>query len=283
MNGKGLPVIEERVLSHKEQFEVETRNRCEATWAKKPLFSILDQERIRRSTAMLSTLPLKGKAIADLGSGASPYPLKDSMVTAVDASQKALDQCPDHVKCIRGCLPYVRLPEESFDGVLLLDVITELEPHLYRLLLSEASLLMKREAFCLCSCPLDFDSEDPLGHFLSLLRTEFDIVELKKSYHRLYIILRRLLDAPGKFICAAREEAYRRGQIEKRRGLLRLWFYLNSMKAVSYFWKLFAPLKRRLHNRTLLLALEKLSEILWGDGALSHVIVLCKRKSWHKR
>lgn len=281
MNGKRLQVIEERVLTGRERFEAETRLRCEQAWAEKRDFSILENERIRRTQAILSKLSLKGKAVADLGCGDSPFDLEGSCVTALDAAQGALDRCPPGRKRIRGSLPYVRLPEESFDAVLLTDVIAEIDPHLYRLLLSEASILMKKEAFCICSTELDFTSEDPLGYFLSLLRTEFEILEVLKSYHRLYIYLRHCLDAPACFVHAAADPSYRQCEMEKRKGVSRLWFYLNSLKWISFFWRLFMPLKKKAHSRPLLLFLERFSEILWGEGALSHVIVLCKRKSLH--
>lgn len=281
MSGKGLQVIEERVLTRREQYEEETRLRCERAWKEKESFSIIEFERISRTDALISRLSLKGKAVADLGSGISPFSLKESAVTAVDAVQAALDRCPPHVKTIRGSLPYVRLPEESFDAVLLADVVAEIEPHLYRLLLSEASMLMKKDAFCLCSTELDFTSEDPLGHFLSLLRTEFEIVELRKSYHRLYIHFRNILDAPARFVRAASDPSYRGRHLQKRSGLSRFWFYFHSLKWISYFWRPLTPLKKCLHNRPFLLFCEKLSEILLGENSLSHVIVLCKRKSLH--
>ncbi|MCC5833004.1 MAG: class I SAM-dependent methyltransferase [Chlamydiales bacterium] len=279
MIGKGLPVVEERVLTNRERYQERIRLSCERGWAEKGGSSILERERISRTDALLSKLGLKGKAIADLGCGDSPFSLKESSVTGVDAAQTALNRSPPYVKRIKGCLPYVRLLEESFDTVLLTDVIAEIEPHLRRLLLSEASILMKREAFCICSSELDFASEDPLSHFLSLLRTEFDIIELRKSYHRLYIYLRDILDAPSRFVQAAAEQSYRCRQLEKRSGFSRLWFYVNTLKWVSYIWHPFTHLKKRFHNRSLLLFCEKISEILWGEGGLSHVIVLCKRKS----
>jgi len=284
VSGKGLPIIEERVLSKKEQFEEETRARCEKAWVEKGVEkgtpTILERERIKRTAEILSKLSLNGKAVADLGCGSSPFSLEGAHVTAVDAADSM--PVPDQVKRIKGCLPYVRLPEESFDGVLLTDVIAEIEPHLYRLLLSEISTLMKRDSFFLCSTELDLGSEDPYSHFLSLLRTEFQVLETKKSYHRLYIYLRHTLDAPTRFVRAGKEEAYRLQQIQKRRGLSRLWFYLNSLKWVSAIWSPLTPLKKQLHHRPLLLLLERISEALWGEGALTHVIVLCKRKSLHQ-
>ncbi len=283
MIGKTLPVLNQPILSKKEQYAEEARIRSERAWAEKCTSTALEKERISRIDALLSTLSLKGKALADLGCGDSPFSLEESRVTAVDVARAALDRCPSHIKRIRGALPYVRLPEESFDGVLLTDVIAEIEPHLYRLLLSEISELMKKEAFCICSTELDFHSEDPLGHFLALLKTEFEITTLSKSYHRLYIGFRGALDAPSKFVRASFDQTYRRRQMDERGGFFRLWFYLNSLKWLSYLWRPLTPLKKALHNRPLLLFCEKISEILWGEGALSHVVAHCKRKSLHKQ
>lgn len=293
MSGKGLPIIEERVLSKKEQFEENTRARCEQAWEEDaakldPNQTVIGRERIKRTRELLAKLhfglSLEGKAIADLGCGNAALAslFEGADITAVDVAQSALDKCPEHIKRVRGCLPYCRLPEESFDGVLLTDVIAELEPHLYRLMLSEVSVLMKRDGFFLCSTELDLYSEDPLGHFLAFLKTEFEVVETKKSYHRLYFYLRRWLDAPARFAHAGKEPTYRLLQLEKRSGFYRLWFYLNSLKWISYVWRPLTPLKNSLHQPSLLLFFERISEILWGEGALTHVIALCKRKSLHQ-
>ncbi len=287
MSGKGLPIIEERVLSKKEQFKEKTRSFWEEAWSKKsekydPSQSILGRERIRR-TALLLPDSLKGKSIVDLGCGAAPFAsyLNEARLTVVDVAQNALARAPASAKRVCGTLPYCRLPEESFDGVLFTDVIADLEPHLYRLMLSEASALLKCEGFFLCSTELDLHSEDALPVFLDLLSTEFEVVKSQKSYHRLYFYLRRGLDAPARFIRAGKEPAYRLQQLNKRAYFLRLWFYLNSIRPICYLWLPLKPLKNKLQTRSLLLLLERLSQLFFGEGALTHIAVLCRRKSLH--
>ena len=285
MIGKGLPIVEERVLSKKEALEEKSRARFEQKWRTccyAPEATALGRERLKRTAAILSTLDLEGKKVADLGCGNAPFAaqLTSSHITALDVAEAALEHCPESVQTVRRYLPYTRLPEESFDAVLLTDVIADLEPHLYRLTLSEVAALMKREGIFLCSTELDLNSEDALDQFLALLQTEFKVVKLEKSYHRLYLHLRSLLDAPSRFVRASQEPDYRLRQMEKRRGVARLWFYCNSLKWVSYLWRLLAPLKKRLHSRSLLLFLERISETVLGEGALTHVIAVCARKGF---
>ncbi|MCH9627193.1 MAG: hypothetical protein S4CHLAM2_08280 [Chlamydiales bacterium] len=285
MSGKGLPIIEERVLSKKEQFEEKTRSFWEEAWSEEsekydPSQTVLGKERVQR-TAQLLPDALSGKRIADLGCGTAPFAsyLSEADLTFVDVAEAALNRAPASAKHVRSTLPYCRLPEESFDGVLLTDVIADLEPHLYRLMLSEVSALLKREGFFLCSTELDLHSEDALPVFLDLIRTEFEVVKSQKSYHRLYFYLRRCLDAPARFVRAGREPAYRLQQLNKRAYFSRLWFYLNSIQPICYLWLPLKPLKSRLQSRSLLLFLERLSQLLFGEAALTHIALLCRKKS----
>nr|NGX62276.1 hypothetical protein [Chlamydiota bacterium] len=45
----------------------------------------------------------------------------------------------------------------------------------------------------LLSTPLDVRTEDPIGHLISLIRTEFEIEDCQVSHHRLYHSLQRFL------------------------------------------------------------------------------------------
>lgn len=283
MSGKGLPILEENKLSQKEQFEKVVRTFFERAWEEEeskldPYQTALGRERVLRTGEILSKLTFQ--TIADLGCGNAPFAsyLKDANVTAVDVAQPALNRCPASIKLLRQCLPYCNLLERSFDGVILTDVIADIEPHLHRLLLSEVSFIMKREGFFLCSTELDLYSEGPLDHFITLLQTEFEIIEMKKSYHRLYFYLRRGLDAPSRFVRASKESEYRIRQLKKRKGLFRIWFYCNSISGISCIWRPFIFLKNLFHTRWVILFLEKISKILWRSRGLTHVIVLCRSK-----
>ncbi len=290
MSGNRLRIIEERVLSKKEQYEQETYTRTEHAWKENPskldpACSALGRERVKRTRELLSQLSFEGKEVVDLGCGSAPFilDLEQATITVVDSARSALDRCPESVRRIRGCLPYCRLPEEGFDGVILTDVIAEIDPHLYRLTISEISALMKREAFFLCSTELDHRTEEPLSHFLSLVKTEFEVVNMQTSSHRLFLFIRRCFEAPTRFIRGSQNGAYRQRQLEKRTGLFRLWFFLNSMQGIAYVWWPFVPLKKMLNGRPSILFFEKISEILWGEGAYTHVIVLLKKKSLHRQ
>lgn len=289
MSGKSLPVLNQEILTKKQEFEKQAEDYWESAWKLEsekytPSNSVLGQERIKRTEALLDSLPLDGKSVVDLGCGTAPLSsfLKTSNVTALDVSATALAKCPKHVKGVQQCLPYLRLPEEHFDLVLLTEVIAELQPQLYRLLLSEISFVMKKGGFFLCSTELDLYSEDPFLNFVSLVQTEFDLVEVKKSYHRLFFYLRRFLEAPSRFFRAGKNPDFRLRQLKKRKGFFRIWFFFNSMKGIHFFWRPFIFLKNYFHSRSALLNLERLSEFLWGEKALTHVIVLCKKKTLQK-
>lgn len=288
MSGKKLAIIEERVLSHKEQLEENSRAQWEKVWQEEsdklnPRNTARGRARLKRTAEFLSRLDLNGKNVADLGCGnGSLFPfLEGGAITALDISERALSLCPDGVKKIRRILPYSHLPEQNFDCVLLTEVLAEIEPHLHRLLLSEIFAIMKKEAFFICSTELDIYSEDALEQFLVLLQCEFEVIELKKSYHRLFFHMRRALDAPSRFVRAGRDEGYRRLALEKREGVFRLWFYLNSLKWLSLLWRPWIFLKKRVHSQRALQTLESLSKFVWGERGVTHVIALCKRKSLH--
>lgn len=221
MSGKPLKIVEE--LTSREKFEIETAKRCAKEW-RDPRESVWGRERIKRSLKLLSSLTFQGKRGVDLGggNGALLSSIEGIDGTVVDIVDEALARCPKSIKTLKRCLPYCRLPEESFDLVILTDVIAEMEPSFYRLLLSESAALLAPGGYFLCSTPLDCQTYDPLGHFLTLLKTEFEIQKMYLSYHRLS--------------------------------------------------------KGRAFHRFFLLFFERLSRLLWCDGALSHVIVLCKRK-----
>lgn len=184
---------------------------------------------------------------------------------------------------ITACLPYVNLPEDFFDGVVCTDVLAEIDAHLHRLTLSEISALLKRDGWFICSTPLDLYSYDALEQFFALLKTEFDLKSFKMSYHRLLFYLTRSLKAPQRFAKAEADPLYRLNQLKSRSGLLRLWFYLNSSKWLSFFWKCIARpsnfLKKKVdESRRLLLILERLSVFFFGRYGLTHVIVLARKK-----
>jgi len=126
----------------------------------------------------------------DLACGTSPlssYLLKKNLkVDALDISNKALSYIKEPVNKFQEALPSTKRDDFFYDVVLALDIIAELHPNDYRLFFAEISRLMKREAICLISTPLDPKTHQPDQKFLSLMQTEFTIEERLCSHHLLY-------------------------------------------------------------------------------------------------
>lgn len=248
MSGKRFNVLSERPLSQREQYESTAKRMCDDYWNSTslekldPFLTALGQERIERTWDLIrQQVPsFKEKAVVDLGCGsgalAAHFAEQGSQIVGVDGAEKALNHCDKKgIPSLIAQLPYVKLADESFEGALLTDVIAEITPSLYRLTLSEVARLLTKEGWFVCSTPLDLYSEDALFHFFSLIQSEFKIVTQRKSYHRLYFYCRRFLEAPSRFVTAAKCADYRGKQLEKRGGLMRLWFYLNTLKAIAVF------------------------------------------------
>jgi len=213
---------QEKSLSKKQRFEAEAKERFDTYWAHPPPLNAVDKLRLKRTWDLIKCV--EGVKAIDLGCGSGELALKLQRngldVTALDVSSKALEIVKRKgVHGIWGCLPYLTLPDTSFDLVVCTDVIAELEVPLYRLLLSELSLLVKREGRVVISTSLDVGSIDALGKFRSLIESEFTILKRVYSSHRLFPRSQKFLHI-----------------------------------------------------------LENLSEILWGDGAITHVIFLCQKK-----
>jgi ubiquinone/menaquinone biosynthesis C-methylase UbiE len=287
----GLPIVEEKTKTKREHYEERVRQVCDSVPLEKidPLCSAQGQVRIERTLELLAKhIACKGDLIADLGCGtaviASLLADQGGVLTALDVSDRVL-QSSKHTQMSyrRGCIPYLSFSDACFDGVIFTDVIAEIEPPLYRLTLSELARLLKRNGWMICSTQLDLYSHDAQERFIQLIHTEFEIIASVKSYHRLHFYLTRWVKAPARFVRAARQENYRAEHLQRRSGFMRLWFYLNSTKAASLLWRpctlLSFPLQRMIKkNRPLLLALERLSKIIWGTKALTHLIVLARKK-----
>jgi 2-polyprenyl-3-methyl-5-hydroxy-6-metoxy-1,4-benzoquinol methylase len=279
----GLPIAKEK--NKKELYEEEVYEHCAKICAEKldPLQSAQGRERIIRTLELLEKhCQIAGSTIADLGCGsgviASQLASKGALVTAVDAIERSL--LPNFKKV---CIPYLPFSDEAFDGLVFTDVIAEITPHHYRLTLSELNRLLNKKGWLIISTPLDLYSHDAYDQFIQLIRTEFEIIESSKSYHRLHFYLNRIASAPRRFIQSSEQASYRLRQLQKRSGLMRLWLYLNSTKFVALLWRpvalFFKPLEQGLKkSQRLLLFAEALSEILWGKGALTHIIVLARKR-----
>lgn len=285
---RNLKLVEPQ--SQKQLYAESVRQACEKTPFEKldPDRTAIDRERIRRTLALLAQhSDPKSLRIADLGCGVGKIALalgeKGAQVIAVDAMNSLLQQCVPQIICKQAYIPYLPFTDESFDGIVFTDVIASIESHLHRLTLSELARLADRDGWLLISTPLDLYSLDADVLFLQLVETEFEVIDTVSSYHRLHFHLCRWIEAPARFTRAGRSTAYRQAQMQKRKGLARLWFALNSQRLIAPAWQPFAwlltgPCKFVKNSRRMLLLAERLSEMLWGSTALTHMIVLARKK-----
>lgn len=278
-------------LSQKQIYTESVRQECDRVPFEKldPQQAAIARERIERTLKLLRqhTDP-QGLHIADLGCGAGSIALaladSHAQVTAVDAAAALLERWHHpNVVCKQAYIPYLPFNDESFDGLVLTDVIASIEPHLHRPTLSELARLLTREGWLMISTPLDLYSTDADLLFLQLVQTEFEVIATTPSYHRLHFYLSRWIEAPSRFVRASHSSLYRTTQLQKRSGFTRLWFTLNSHPAVAPAWRPLAwllekPSKFIKNNRRLLLLAERLSKMLWGNSALTHMIVLARKK-----
>lgn len=289
-----LSILNESALSRKELFELQTKKRCEELWNKSPIEKLdpmataIGRERVERTWSLIDKQTTEGKKIVDLGCGngiiTSRLSQRGAQVTAIDGAQSALNLCKQKgVTLMQAFLPYLPLADQSVEGVVLADVIADIEPPFYRLLMSEIARVLPKEGWFICSTGLDLYSEDALMRFMDLVKSEFEITTKKMSYHRLHYYLWQWIKAPLRWSRASKESAYRSRQLEKRRGLVRLLFYLHSLPGISLFWhyvaKGLSPLYARfLRSHKILIMCEKASRILWGRGGVTHVIVFAKKR-----
>lgn len=168
-----------------------------------PTTRVTERLRIQRTLDLVDELgPVEGWAVVDLGCGAGTIAraLRDrgAHVTAVDVADEALRRIHKTdgkgITLKQECLPFTSLPENAFDLVIATDLLAELAPRDFRLFFSELARLVKRDGAVLCSTGLDTRTIDPLGRFLSLLATEFEIDAWRYSYHADYLCVRRCLE-----------------------------------------------------------------------------------------
>lgn len=282
-----MRVVEEK--SSKQLYIDKVKETCENTPKEKldPSLTALGKERIARTLHLLQTISnLKDQRIIDIGCGTGllAHALADrgAIVTAVDASNRLASHFPS-ILFKQAIIPYLPFDDTGFEGVIFTDVIADIEPSLYRLTFSELSRLLIREGWLVCSTPLDIHSIDATERFIELIKSEFDIIDIIPSFHRLHFHVMRFLQAPERFLRAAHDPHYRQKQLNKRSRLARRWFTLNSQKWLAPLWRpfsfLFSATKQTIQNhRFCLIFLERLSEMLWGKSALTHLIILARKK-----
>ena len=227
------------------------------------------------------------KIVSDLGCGYGTLSKhlrdKGAKVDAIDIAKNALKHVEneENITPLQEYVPYTHLEDDHYDLVLSTELIAYLPKEDYRLYFSELSRLVKKDGFVVCSTPIDIYSDDALQRFASLAETEFDIQHWVFGYHYLWIKFYGLLRAPASFVKAARDPRFRKEQLDKRKGLSRLWFRWNS--SLSFLWIplkwLFQPLVALVrNNKKFLLNLESWSRFIWQEQAISHAMFIGKRR-----
>ncbi len=256
-----------------------------------PYNSSWGKKRIERTLTLFRKHgKFEGAKCVDLGTGWGVLTLKcaeeGGMVDTVDIATQPLDRVKGKYPSIhtfQDYVPHTLLNEETYDVVLATEIVAELPVQEMRLFFSELARLVKKDGLIVCSTSLDIYSIDAFERFRTLAETELDIIDSKLSYNYLWIKLENFLSAPNRFSKAGSDPAYRERKIQERHGLIRKWFQLNSSPILGHFWKcigfLSNPLQRSLYKQGWLLhSLESVSQLFWGDQALSHVIIVGRRR-----
>ena len=257
-----------------------------------PLRNCMERERLDRTLALLKEkIEIRGKKAVDLGCGGGVFSrmIRDegATVDAVDISPNALKivNSYDHTRLTtyQDYVPSTTLKDDDYDIVICTELIADLKPDEYRLLISELVRLVKTDGWIICSTSLDIDSVDALQRFAELGESEIDINKWRFSHHRCYIRLCDFLEAPEKFVKASRQHAYKMQQLNERRSISRWWFRLNSATIPAAFWYLISLVTKPTLNwikqsNRILLNLEKMCKFLWAEAGITQAIFVGKRR-----
>lgn len=252
----------------------------------------IGRERMRRTLTLIQKhMDVNGKRAADLGCGngcfACSLQKAGAVIDAVDIASQPLkmlkDQGLDRIHTLQDYVPHTRLNDNAYDLVVANELIAEIPQEEHRLFFSEIARLMKNDGMCVCSTELDIYSLDAFERFLKLVKTELEVVDAHFSTHYLWIKLGNVLDAPAKLAKGWQDGYFREKELQEKSGFNRFWFLMNSSRYLGWFWKgiswITNPMKGVIEQqRWLLLGLEKLSSFFWQEQAISHVILLAKRK-----
>lgn len=286
-----------RSTSSKHQLREETQAKFERMWLIdpeqfNPMRNAMERERITRTLSLLEKyLTLAGKQIADLGCGDGTLAIlmaqKGAFVHAIDIAHNALkkvkEKNQEQVTSDQDYIPKTKLQEDFYNAAISTDVIAYLPHDLFRLYVSELSRIINSEGYVLCSTPIDINSEDALQRFADLAETEFLIKEWVFSYHALYLRMERFLTAPERFVRAWLDREYKLKELERRKGISRWWFRMNTTalpvgiwNGVKFLLKPIIKFYQQSHN--ILNVLEKVCRFFWSDAGISHAIFIGTRR-----
>jgi 2-polyprenyl-3-methyl-5-hydroxy-6-metoxy-1,4-benzoquinol methylase len=290
------PVAEQRLPSRRVRKQ-EMQAKYERIWLLKPeqcdsKRNCMERERLERTYHLIQDyLHIAGKRIVDLGCGdgalAKRLRNEGGIVQAVDIASNALKRLQqDHaedIEVLQDALPETSLPDNSYDLVISMDVIAELNTPEYRLFFAELARLVKSTGYVVCSTPVDIHSEGALQRLADLAHTEFNITQWIYSYHALYLRLIDFFSSPGSFVKAFKDISYRQSELQARTGFRRIWFKCNSMLAATLLWNPIScmtnPLTKWLRqSRYTLLKLEKICRFFSDANGISHAIFIGQRR-----
>lgn len=275
----------------------EVKARFDRLWLRNPELldpdkNCLDRERVLRTFNLISShIDLKGIRVVDLGcgNGVLARMLRDegANVDALDISTNAIKELSrggdEGIHVVQDYLPYTKLQDKAYDLVVCTDVLGHILPKLHRLLFSEVARIIHPDGFFVCSTPIDIFSCNALPRFSEIASTEFDLLVWDISYHRLHHHAKNFWNIPKEFSRVIHNPDYRKRELRERQGLSKRWFKFNTSAPMARLWKLVHPLCKlpiRLlnSNRRLLLLMEKVSNLIWDQSAISHAIFVGKRK-----
>lgn len=256
-----------------------------------PSRNCMERERLERTWSLLcGNVDFANKIVVDIGCAAGIFSrrMRDAgaEVDAVDISENALKHLNsfnmDRIRAIQDAMPMTSLEDGRYNLAVCMEVIADLPKDDHRIFFSELNRLIKPTGRVLFSTGIDIYSQGGLEKLLELIQTEFDLVASIYSYHRSYIRLKELLEAPSKFVQAWKNQDFRQTELKKRKGLSKGWFRLNSLIPFVWAWVpiqfLLSPLIHWFkQSRFILLQMEKISHF-WNPDEPSHVIFLLKRR-----
>lgn len=257
-----------------------------------PLRNCMERERLQRTLTLLKEKSaIEGKKAVDLGCGGGVFArmMRDdgATVDVVDISANALKvvNSQDHtrIQSFQDYVPSTTLKDDAYDIVICTELIADLKPDEYRLLISELVRLVKSDGWIIGSTSLDINSVDALQRFAELVESEISIEKWRLSYHRCYIRLCNFFEAPQHFVKASRQHAYKMQQLNERRSMSRWWFRMNSATLPAAFWYLISFVTEPLVNwikqsNWVLFNFEKMCRLLWADDGITQAIFIGKRR-----
>lgn len=258
-----------------------------------PLRNAMERERMERIWNLLTeNIPLDvfpTLKILDIGCGSGEFSRRlkqtGAHVEALDIAENALKEFKKKgdlgITLHCEAMPFTKIPDRSYDIILCSEVIGFIPQEDYRLFFAEIARILRPQGCVLCSTAIDMQTEEGVERLLELAQTELIIIEETKSYHSFYLKLKTFLKTPRSFVEGGNDPHQRKREIDKRVGLSRGWYAVNSSPFFSWIWKipslLTDPLYHRLRqNRNILLKLEKLSRFFSDEEGVSHYMFLGK-------